>query len=97
MPRAAAVAVGGRVVSLGASAGLTANLSSAIVRGKQIDLMGYSNFGAPPDVARSAYLEMVGLATAGRLPVEVTSLPLEAAAEAWEGLRRGSTKYVLTP
>lgn len=92
-----AVALRGRVVCLGASAGPTAHVASAAVRGKQLDLLGYSNFGVPADVSRSAYLEMVRLATAGDLRVEVERVPIAEAARAWEGLVAGSTKYVLVP
>ena len=91
------VALRGRVVCLGASAGPTAQLASAAVRGKQLDVLGYSNFGVPGDVSRSAYLEMVGLAINGDLHVEVERVPLAEAARAWEGLVAGSTKYVLVP
>lgn len=91
------VAPRGRVVALGASAGLVAQIPSAIVRGKQLDLMGYSNFGVPRDVSRAAYLEMIDLAASGGLPVEVERVPIEEVAGAWQGLTAGGTKYVLVP
>ena len=42
-----AAAPGARIVQVGASAGPEAALPSAAIRGKQLDVLGYSNFGLP--------------------------------------------------
>jgi len=49
------VAPRARVVHLGASAGPTAVIPSAPLRGRQIDILGFSNFGVPRDVLVSTY------------------------------------------
>ena len=50
-PLEAALAVAApqaRIVQVGSSAGSTATFSSATVRGKQLNVLGYSNLGTPP-------------------------------------------------
>jgi NADPH:quinone reductase len=80
----AAAAPGARVVHIGQSAGPEATLSSAVVRGKQIDLLGFSNFGLPIETLREGYLELLGHVTAGRIEIPVETFPLDQVAEAWE-------------
>lgn len=92
-----AAAVGARVVQVGASAGQTGVIPSAAVRGKRLDLLGYSNFGVPRETLASAYLEIVTLAIEGELRVHIERVPLEQVADAWSGLGRGGTKYVVIP
>ena len=79
----AAAAPGARVVHIGQSAGPEATLSSAVVRGKQIDLLGFSNFGLPIETLREGYLELVGHVTAGRIEIPLETFPLERVGEAW--------------
>ena len=67
------------------------------MRGKHLDILGYTNFAAPPDVRTDAYLTMVELAMAGELAVDVHRVPLEQVMDAWAGLVQGSAKYVLVP
>ena len=92
-----AAAVGGRVVALGASAGQTAVIPSAAVRGKRLDVLGHSNFGVPHEVTVEAYTTMLELAMAGTLVVHVERVPLEHVADAWAGLVHGSIKHVVVP
>lgn len=80
----AAAAPRARVVHIGQSAGPEATLASAVVRGKQIDLLGYSNFGLPMDTLRDGYLELLGHAVAGRVRIPVETFALEQIDEAWE-------------
>ena len=87
-----------RIVHLGQSAGPEATLSSGIVRGKQLDLLGYSNFAVPVDVLAREYDRLVRQATAGEIRVEVESLPLDDVAEAWRRQAAGGApKLVLVP
>ena len=72
-----------RIVHLGQSAGPEATLASGTVRGKQLDLLGYSNFAVPVDVLRREYNRLVRHAVAGEIRVDVESLPLDEVAEAW--------------
>ena len=62
----------GRLVQLGASAGQSASLASATIRGRLLTILGHANFGAPPDVKRAAYLELAGPRGARGDQVEVS-------------------------
>ena len=87
-----------RLVSLGSSAGATSTLSSAAVRGKMLEILGHSNFFAPPEVKRAAYMRMAELAARGELHVEVERVPLADVRDAWERLAAGPhRKIVLVP
>lgn len=80
----AAAAPAARIVHYGQSAGAEASIPSGLVRGKQLELLGYSNFGVPTDVWHKAYRELLGHAQAGRIRLEIETYPLERSAEAWE-------------
>jgi NADPH:quinone reductase-like Zn-dependent oxidoreductase len=79
-----AAAPGGRIVHYGQSAGAEASIPSGVVRGKQLELFGYSNFRVPADVWRKAYRDLLDQARAGRIRLEIETYPLERIAEAWE-------------
>lgn len=86
-PAAAAVEAMGeraRLVQLGQSAGATAELASAPVRGKLASILGYVNFLAPRAVRNAAYARMVGHAAAGELTADVERVALDDVADAWE-------------
>ena len=95
----AAAAHGARVVHLGQSAGPTATLPSAAVRGKMIDLHGHSLFAIPHDVVARGFRELCVHVAAGRIDTAVESYPLDRVAEAWERQATGSprAKIVLAP
>jgi NADPH2:quinone reductase len=79
-----AAARGARIVQIGQSAGATAEIPSALVRGKQLEILGYSNFEVPDDVRRKAYVELVGHAAGGDITFPIETYPLERVAEAWK-------------
>jgi NADPH:quinone reductase len=93
-----AAASGARIVQLGQSAGATAEIRSSVVRGKQLNILGYSNLETPPDVRRAAYLELVGCAAAGEVTFPLETYPLERIAEAWErqASGRSGAKIIVT-
>jgi len=94
----AAAAPGARIVQLGQSAGPEAAIPSGIVRGKQLDLLGYTNLRVPGDVLADGYRTLVGHAIAGRVSVDVERVPLERAAEAWRRQAAGpDVKLVVCP
>jgi NADPH2:quinone reductase len=94
----AAAAPGARVVQLGQSAGAEATLTSASIRGKQLEIYGYTDFAVPPDVFRERYLELVGHAADRRITIDLETYPLERVAEAWERQAAGpAAKLVVTP
>jgi NADPH:quinone reductase len=79
-----AAAPGARIVQIGQSAGPTATLPSGSVRGKQLEIYGYSNFAVPAETRRAAYMELVEHAARGEVDFPVETYPLDRAAEAWE-------------
>ena len=84
-----AAAPGARIVQYGQSAGPTATLASAVVRGKQLSILGYSDFALPPDVKQAEYRRLVEHVTAG-------DIQLDDVASAWERQAAGAgTKLVL--
>jgi NADPH:quinone reductase len=89
----AAAAPGARIVQLGQSAGPAATLPSAAIRGKQLELYGFSDFAVPAEVLADHYVRLVGHAVAGEIRLEVERVPLEQVGEAWS--RRG--KLVVVP
>jgi NADPH2:quinone reductase len=95
----ASAAHGARIVHLGQSAGPTATLASAAVRGKMIDLHGHSLFALPQDVLAHGFRELCVHLAAGRIDASVESYPFDRASEAWERQASGSpgAKIVLTP
>jgi len=90
-----AAAPGARVVQIGQSAGPTATLASGVVRGKQLEIYGYSNFAVPPETRRSAYAELVGHAALGEFHFPTETYPLERVAEAWERQSEGPRAKLL--
>ena len=78
-----------RVVHLGQSAGPTSPLRSADVRGKELLVMGHSNFAMSREERDRAYLELLDHVVAGRIDIDVRRLALDDAAEAWELQRSG--------
>jgi NADPH2:quinone reductase len=86
-----------RIVQVGQSAGPEATLRSNDVRGKQLDVLGYSNFAAPPDVVRKGYLELLGHVDSGRVWIDVETYELDRIADAWRRQTGGpGAKLVVT-
>jgi NADPH:quinone reductase len=78
-----------RVVHIGQSAGPVSPLRSGDVRGKELTIMGHSNFALTKEELDRAYLELLEHVSAGRIEVPVERFPLDRAAEAWERQRSG--------
>ena len=89
------VAPRARIVHVGASAGQSAEIPSAPFRSRQIDLLGFSNFGVPRDVLITAYEHMVVMASSGALILAVERFPFERAAHAWRRAATGEAKVVI--
>ena len=89
----AAAAPGARIVQLGQSAAPAATLPSAALRGKQLELYGFSDFGVPADVLAEHYRRLVGHAVAGEIRLDVERIGLDELGTAWD--RRG--KVVVCP
>ena len=78
-----AAARGARIVNIGQSAGATAELRSGAVRGKDLQILGHSNSGAPRDVLEREYARLLDHARAGDIHVEIERFALEDVARAW--------------
>lgn len=86
-----------RVVQVGQSAGPEATLRSNDVRGKQLEVLGFSDFAVPADVVRQGYLELLGHVAAGRIRIDVQTYELADVAAAWRRQAGGpGTKLVVT-
>jgi NADPH2:quinone reductase len=94
---ARAAARHGRIVHIGQSAGPEAPLLSADVRGKELEILGYSNLALPRDVMAREYQRLVGLGRDGRIAVEVETVPFERFQDAWRRQAEGAgVKLVVT-
>jgi NADPH2:quinone reductase len=93
----AAAAPKARLVQLGQSAGAQATVPSGIVRGKGLEILGYTNGKVPFDVVRDAYTRLVAHAAAGRLDVPLERVALDDAPSAWRRVAEGAeAKLVVT-
>ena len=94
----AAAAPFARVVQIGQSAGAEATIPSGLVRGKSLDILGYTTLAVSYDVVSSGYRELVENTVAGRIRIDLERVSLENAVEAWRRQREGAdTKLVVCP
>lgn len=92
-----AAARGARIVHVGQSAGAETTLSSAAVRGKGLELLGYSNFLVPAEVLEREYAALVEHVTRGEVQIPVERVPFDEVADAWgrQAAGRATRKLVL--
>jgi NADPH:quinone reductase len=90
-----AAAPGARMVQLGQSAGPEATLASAIVRGKQLSILGYSDFALTPEQRREVYLGLAEHVAAGRIRIDLETFPLEKVGDAWSAQQHGRKAVVV--
>jgi NADPH:quinone reductase len=89
---------GARIVQLGQSAGAEASVPSRLVRGKQLDILGHTNFAVSRDVLREEYGKLVRHAVAGEITLDVEPVALDDVASAWERQAGGpGRKLVVVP
>ena len=88
----------GILIGLAAAIKLTtAEIASALVRGKQLEILGYSNLEVPEEARHAAYLELVGHACAGRVSFPIETYSLDNVTEAWERQAAGpGAKLIVT-
>lgn len=79
-----AAARGARIVNIGQSAAATAELRSGAVRGKDLQILGHSNSGAPRDVLEREYARLLAHARDGRIRVEIERFSLSDVGHAWK-------------
>lgn len=83
-----------RIIQFGQSAGPEATFASAVVRGKELRIEGYSDFALSSDERRTLYLELLEHAQAGRITIDLERFPLDRVADAWQA-QAGGTKAVV--
>jgi len=86
VPAAAALRTlrpGGRLVNLGSSAGETAPLDSATLRGGSLQILGYTNTSLTPEQRAASLSLIAGHAAAGRLTVDYERTGLDDVGAAW--------------
>jgi NADPH2:quinone reductase len=83
-----------RIIHLGQSAGPTAPLRSADVRGKELSILGHSNFALTRDEHDRAYLELLDHLVAGRIGLDYEAFGVDDVAAAWEHQRGGKSVVV---
>lgn len=101
VPAAAALrvlAAGGRLVNLGSSAGETAPLDSATLRGRSLRVLGYTNNQLGAGQRAGMIRVVAGYARAGLLTVAHRPVPLAEVAPAWTAQAAGTAtrRAVLT-
>ena len=92
-----AMAPRGRLVNLGGSAADAASLSSAVIRGKSLDVLGYTNNSLTPAERAEALTSVLALSRDGRIAVEHAVRPLAEVADAWREVAAGAVRQVLVP
>jgi NADPH:quinone reductase-like Zn-dependent oxidoreductase len=88
---------GARVVQLGQSAGASAPLTSATIRGKQLNLLGFSILAVPAEVRSAGYASLTRAALAGDVVIPTETFPLAETDQAWAAAHTARSKVVVTP
>jgi NADPH:quinone reductase-like Zn-dependent oxidoreductase len=93
------LATGGRLVNLGGSSGDVAEFSSAGLRSRSAEILGYTNTALNAEQRRAALGAVVEHAAAGRVAVAHEELPLAQAGAAWrrQASGRSGVRLVLRP
>ncbi len=93
------LADGGRLVNLGGSGGDTAVFSSAVLRSRSIEVLGYTNNSLTVEQRRGAVAAVCGHACDGRLAVSHEVHRLDEVEEVWLRLASGDAggRFVLRP
>ncbi|WP_029432003.1 zinc-binding alcohol dehydrogenase family protein [Blastococcus sp. URHD0036] len=93
------LAPGGRLVNLGSASGDTAEFSSAVLRSRSAEILGYTNVTLTPGQRRNALTAVLRHAAAGELAVAADALPMADVAAAWDrqAAGRATRRQVLIP
>lgn len=93
------LADGGRLVNLGGASGDSAQFSSAVLRSRSLQVLGYTNNALTPDERAAALTAVAGHAADGRLAVAHEVVPLADVADAWvrQSSGQAGARLVLTP
>jgi NADPH:quinone reductase-like Zn-dependent oxidoreductase len=96
---AAAMALGtwGRLVNIGGAAHDVAEFSSAILRGRTIGILGYTNNAISAEQRAEALTNVLSLAEREAAYVDYRVMPLADCDRAWAAARESGPRIVLTP
>ncbi len=87
-----------RILHIGQSAGAHAAVPSAPIRGKSLDVLGFTNFNVDLSTMRDCYGELLAHASAGRIRLDLERVTLEASPDAWDRQASGpGTKLIVCP
>jgi NADPH:quinone reductase-like Zn-dependent oxidoreductase len=89
----------GRLVNLGGASGDIAEFSSAVLRSRSAEVLGYTNNALTADRRRAALEAVFGHAATGALAVAHEEIPLADAGDAWrrQASGRAGVRLLLTP
>ncbi len=89
---------GGRLVNIGGASGDEAAFSSAVLRGRSAQILGYTNNSLTAVQRREALVAVLAHAASGRLTVAHETQPLHGVADAWRRQANGDVagRLVLT-
>jgi NADPH:quinone reductase-like Zn-dependent oxidoreductase len=90
-----AAAPGARIVSYGQSAGPEATFTSGTVRGKQLEILGLSNFARTPAELQAILGDLLRHARSGSLRVDFGTFGLDEVADAWRRQEAGGKSVVV--
>ena len=94
---AEALGPGGRLVNLGGAAGDRTDFSSAVLRGRTISVLGYTNNAITSTQRATALAAVLELAANGRLAVAHDVRPLSDCGPAWQAATESGSRVVLDP
>jgi NADPH:quinone reductase len=97
-PALAAMAVadhGARHVHLGQSAAPAVEITSAAVRGRELDILGFAVFQNPVEALAETHRRLVAETEAGNIPLELDRYPFDRVADAWRAHRGGGGRKVV--
>ena len=87
-----------RVVNVGNLAGPTAEIPAGLLRGKQLTISGFAGVHTPLSEKRNALTWLWTSLSHGEVTIDVRTVPLEAAADAWAAQAASPhAKYVVVP
>jgi len=92
---AVAAAPRARIVNYGQSAGPEATFTSGTVRGKELEIVGHSNFARTPAELHEIHAELLRHAASGRLRVGFETFGLEEVEDAWRRQQAGAKSVVV--
>ena len=92
---AAALGPGGRLVNIGGTAGDSAEFSSAVLRGRSIAILGYTNNALSPSQRADALRSVLGVMGAKPELVQPERFPATECSLAWDTARSSRGRVVL--